>query len=616
MSKVSFSKKISETMDKKMHAIDSYDLKTLMEKDDDFEVAMCIAYMTLSKEKIIDKDIKNTDRLGRLTEKVDTSEIDKVFKVGFAPEMPRIMFAKENNNTWILDNIRDSIMHGVCDIDEERKCFIINNTQFDRELKAEVPFSWFISYAKNDILSKKVANYYTIRGFYYNNAKKNNTYFDTRTELINNIIYHVNISGNRFNVKRIENRVHELFDLFSKEELTGEDKVKYLSYIGNERNRYNDRYLLSFYKAREKVMDILSKEYPGLNIKIYIDDRKNRFINKEVKKLPKFFKNYDLMYEMFNEDLAPKGMTLLKYMINILENKDSFFNSDKEYLLNWKNTTLLLHQLLTGEGISRNENINYSMILHRDLSIIKTLFLNIYGLATLVINHESLYSDHFKDIHPSEFGIHAGIKKTFFEYATKRRKLLLDELDTEILVATKEGQLSNCTNEDAKKKIQTIIDTLKEKIELIEEELSILHHILGYEEIIKTEEINYTDKEHIEMAIDRFYKHFYASSDIEVKKEIRNRISKLLSDQIEIDSQYTYSFCNNMEDVLTILRNSFSHVGRVFIGKNFGTQAMITLNDYDTDGKKSGYAVCKYEDLVALLRNPYQLEEKKKNELK
>ena len=60
-------------------------------------------------------------------EKYNDAEIDKVFKPGFAKEMPKITYARENNNLWILDNIRDSIMHGACDIDEERKCFIINN---------------------------------------------------------------------------------------------------------------------------------------------------------------------------------------------------------------------------------------------------------------------------------------------------------------------------------------------------------------------------------------------------------------------------------------------------------------------------------------------------------
>ena len=72
MSKETFSQKISETMSKKISAIESFGLKALLEKDEDFEIAICLAYMSLSKEKIIEKDIKNDDRLGRLTQKVNT----------------------------------------------------------------------------------------------------------------------------------------------------------------------------------------------------------------------------------------------------------------------------------------------------------------------------------------------------------------------------------------------------------------------------------------------------------------------------------------------------------------------------------------------------------------
>ena len=187
MSKETFSSKICDAMDKKVAATEYFDLKTILENDENFEIAICLTYMTLSKEKIIEKDIKNNDRIGRLTQMVDTTEIDKVFQPGFAPQMPKIISSRENNNLWILDNIRDSIMHGAFDIDEKRKVFIINNNQFNRELSAEVPFSWFVSYAKNDILSKKLADIYTIKNYYYNKGKTNSKSFETSKELYNNI---------------------------------------------------------------------------------------------------------------------------------------------------------------------------------------------------------------------------------------------------------------------------------------------------------------------------------------------------------------------------------------------------------------------------------------------
>ena len=105
MSKKTYSKKINKIMQKKIEAIENLDFNSILAMEEDFEVALCLAYMTLSKEKIIKKDIKNSNRINRLSQMVETSEIDKLFKPGFAKEMPNIIFAKENNNLWILDNI-------------------------------------------------------------------------------------------------------------------------------------------------------------------------------------------------------------------------------------------------------------------------------------------------------------------------------------------------------------------------------------------------------------------------------------------------------------------------------------------------------------------------------
>jgi len=94
-------------------------------------------------------------------------------------------------------------------------------------------------------------------------------------------------------------------------------------------------------------------------------------------------------------------------------------------------------------------------------------------------------------------------------------------------------------------------------------------------------------------------------------KKIKKIIGKLLDIQIEEEREYTYGYCNNMHDVLTIIRNCFSHIGRIYIGKNNGTETNIILNDYDTNGEKSGEVICKYKDLIELLQNPYKEERTK-----
>ena len=511
MSKESFSKNISETMYKKTEAIEYLSLKKLLEKDDNFEVALCIAYLSLSKEKIIEKDIKNNDRLGRLTKKVDTIEIDKVFQPGFAKEMPKIILAKENDNLWILDNIRDSIMHGACDIDEERKCFLINNTQYNRELTAEIPFSWFIAYAKNDILSKKLANHYTIKSFYYNKFKKNKKNLETRKELINNILYKVNIYGKNFNIKEIENRIKELFNIYSEEEISDELIEKYKPQIAKEKIKYNEKYLVSFYIAKQKVIEEIKKEYPDISVQIFIDNRKYKLVNKFEKRMQKYFADYDFMLNTFNEALSKKGITLLRYMTNIIENIDEFKcreELNKEENIHWKESANMLHKILTGESIKDIKNNNVTAILQHDLKILRSIYLNTYGLSTLVINHENLYNSHFLNKDPLEFGIRAKLKRPFLEFITKQKSLTMNRLELEITLFNKQEQFNKCSNEEAKKKIQATIDDITKKIEQIKRDSSNLADTIGFKRIEEKDKIDYQKIQRLNFIIGEYFTNF------------------------------------------------------------------------------------------------------------
>jgi len=609
MSKETFSQKISESMNKKMEAIESLDLKTLLEKDEYFQVAICLSYMSLSKEKIIDKDIKNNDRLGRLTQKVDNSEINKVFQPGFAKDMPKIMYARENNNLWILDNIRDSIMHGACDIDETRNCFIINNTQYNRELNAEVPFSWFIAYAKNDILTKKISDNHTMNSYYYNKEKKKRSNFETDKEIINNILYKVNINGNKFNVSEIENRIKELFMLYSETEIKDEDIEKYKEKIAKEKIRYNERYLVSFYLAKEKVIETIKKEFPGIKVKIQINNRKHKLANKISKKLPQNFNSYDQMFNMLNNEVSPKGISLLRIISNICENFDSDKTVEELNQLennDWKKNTELLHKMITSENLSHNKKNNLSLTLNQDLNTLRSILLNVYGLSTLVINHETLYNQHFLNSNPSEFEIYAIHKRPYLEYANKCKSTIMKLLEIEISLFSKQDQLNKCTNETAKKKIQSNINDLNLKLETLKEDLNTLSSTIGFDPVVKQNEVNHKVKEFISKGFEKYYDHFEKAKTVESKKKIRKIIGTLIDAQIEEESKYTYSYCNNMQDVLTIIRNCFSHIGRISTRKNDGVDTRIVLNDYDTNGEKSAEVTCRYIDLIELLKNPYQ----------
>ena len=227
MSKQTFSEKINEKMKTKIEAVEHINLEELLKKDEDFEFILSLTYLVLSKEKIIKKEIKNKDRLGRLTKLVDQKEIDKVFDPNFSKEIPNIINTLEINKMWILDNIRDSIMHGSFEIDEEKKLVLIDNQGHDRNLKTEIPFSWFIEYAKNDILKKRNVNEHTVYGFYYNKDKLYKKQWETQKELKNNIVYFFKISGTIFNINKIENRIKELYKEYSNEEYDETLSVNY-----------------------------------------------------------------------------------------------------------------------------------------------------------------------------------------------------------------------------------------------------------------------------------------------------------------------------------------------------------------------------------------------------
>ena len=77
MKKESFSHQIFSTLYGKLKLLEYREPIYFFEYDEYFELTLCLAYMTLSKEKIIHKEIENTDRIGRLTKQVATTDIDK-----------------------------------------------------------------------------------------------------------------------------------------------------------------------------------------------------------------------------------------------------------------------------------------------------------------------------------------------------------------------------------------------------------------------------------------------------------------------------------------------------------------------------------------------------------
>ena len=132
-------------------------------------------------------------------------------------------------------------MHGSFDIDEEKRIVIIDNKGHDRNLKTEIPFSWFVEYAKNDILNKKISNEYTVLGFYHNKYKEKKKNHKTEKELKSNILYSVKILGATFNINYIENKIKELYKKYSDEDNNEKLSEKQKEKIEELKKLYNKK---------------------------------------------------------------------------------------------------------------------------------------------------------------------------------------------------------------------------------------------------------------------------------------------------------------------------------------------------------------------------------------
>lgn len=605
MSKQTFSEKTKEIIENKIYALEKLDLNELLKEDENFEFILSLAYMTLSKEKIIKKDIKNQDRLGRLTKLVEQKEIDKVFDKNFSNNTPNIINTIENDNTWILDNIRDSIMHGSFDIDEANKLILIDNIEHDRNLKTQIPFKWFIEYAKNNILKQRISNEYTVYGFYRNKDKAKKKRMKTEYELKNNIPYFFKISGITFNTNEIENRIRELYKNLSQNEYEEEQLNKYSKNIEKYKNIYHKKYLLSFCATSMKIKETIEKEYPGITIKVGIKDR-NETIKKLIKKCPEYYINYDLMIDEFERKISRKGINLLTYLEKIITKK--YNNKDLSNIeLNEKFN--IINDLVCRK---QEEKFDIKQLYYANENILKSLLINIYGITTLVTNQETLYNQYFLNKTPEEYNIYAIDKNTYKEDANKKRILEINILEKEIMISKIQEQKNNCKDENIKTKLKNKINTLEQEKSKLKEQLKKISQEMDYRIVVKGNEKEIIKKQKLENAIKSLYEGFNKTNK-ENKLKIKKQINKLMLIYIEETSKYTYEKTKTMKDTLTTIRNCFSHIGRITIGEEKFDQTLhsyriMYLTDYDNNNETSGIVICKYEDMINILKTPYETQ--------
>ncbi|MBE6152613.1 MAG: hypothetical protein E7166_00085 [Firmicutes bacterium] len=612
MSKVDFSKKMSTIIENKIDALENLNYNEFLKKDDYFELALCLAYLTLSKEKIIDKELKNPRRLDRLKKHVPTIDIDALFSQGFSDKMPIISNSKEDNNLWILDNIRDSIMHEMLEIDEIKKCLVIKNDYYDRDLECEIPFSWIVDYAKYDILGKKISNKYTFKGFYYNKNKKNYSYLNTKKEILNTILYSVNITGNKFNIKKIEKRIAEIFKECSLNNIDEKIIKKYKNQININKKHYNEKYLISFYYAADTVKNKISQEFPDITLDIYINERKNNLINQASRKLANYYTSYDLLCSGLNELIKPKGIILLNYLTSIIENLGS---GVKDINTTTKEKMCLINSILTNEKKQYSSLNDIYNEFYRTLNILRMICINTYGICTLVINNSHLYKKYYEKSNNDilESCTIAYTNQDYLENAKKRKKIILDILEQEIKLFEKQTQLNKCTNIKGAVSLKICINSILNNKNLLEQQLCDLEKNINFVPYINYNNYNSERINEISSTINNYFNHFFKCQTVKGKKKVKKVISKILDIKIEEETKYIYRYCNNSNEVIEIIRNCLSHIGRINIIQDDYNEAKVIFNDYDNNHIHSGTVVMPYKQFIKVLNYPLSKTDENKN---
>ena len=593
---------MNDTLYKKIKSFIYFDADNFFDYDEYFELALCISYLTLSKEKIIKKDIKNKDRLGRLNRKVATSEFDKVFDPSFCQETPNIIFSTETDKAWILDNIRDCIMHGVFEVDEAKKCFIINNQKDDRELEAEIPFSWFVAYTKYDILSKKIADKYSFEGFYYNIERKDKDFYKTKEEVFKNIMYKVDITGNKFNIDEISQKIRNIMNETSKKKLSPDLINRYKDKFPHK-FLYSDHYLASFAIACEIAKEAIEKEYPGVQVSFKLNDRKHRFANYTEKHLSQLYRNYDVVMKEFDYSKRIKSYELLSYIKKMLINlKPSETDENKWYAINFanniRNETLIQFidrfDGLNGDDLRYHDNQNRFKSVSE---LVLNILINVYGITTLVVNHGEFYNNEFLNILPENLGIKSGSKQPIIDYENLQKNYLEQILNIEIQLSKLRHDYAispSPNNKKSIKKLEKKLDAKKQKASIPRPPV-IIRNNLKYSE----------EKNEIVTILHEYMNHFHRTNDIEAKQRIRDIILDLYDKKIENELKYLNAKSYNMEETLTIMRNCFSHIGRIYIGKNHGMETTLIMHDYDENNKESGTAILKLRTMIDILNKPF-----------
>ena len=502
------------------------------------------------------------------TNKIDFREERKKFIYNFDPvEINNILSGKENDSVWIIDNIRDSLMHGHFYIDFDNEKIIIENNHQDRILHCSISFELFL--VLNELITEERIGGYT--------EKKLTTMpVLYREQNINDPIL-TTIEGEYELKYLLKNEFVALYcqveDIF---ETDNDKKYKDLTDFYNFNVRLLDKMFKKFDRAKiednknkgakahytktiEKYINDKMKNY---NIKVYcdnLDDTTIEKIIKYIKEEPKFYQRDIqeqglILHEILKIVLSHEKMTIERGVMDFFELYSEY--GLKEYVNN-KDTKNELSDLIFS-------NLNT----FRENKKLANLF--ILGINNFVCNKEVIYDKYFEDY--NQFDLNNFEYQDYSAYNKLLGKLNILNMD----ITNADNTLTKANNSLTKAK-NNLQYAPANKHNIIQNKINEL-----------TEAIN-------ELAIKK--------NNLLLDK---NNIINLINTH-QTDSNGNY-INNNNKSFFNHLRNAFAHNNISYLDDRITYNRKILLEDYDEDNNLTWRCVCRYYDLVKLLNNNLFLE--------
>ena len=576
MGKVEFARRTCDMLSTRIMALENYDLNTFLAYDKYFELVLSLGYLVLSKEKIIYKDKKEKDFLKRLHSLVDNREIDHVFAEHFSSIMPTLENARVNANQWILDNIRDSIMHEKFDIDLENELIIIDNDYYKRECKTKIPFQWIIDYAKYDILRKKKSKHCLIKGFYYNKYFHKNWITDFSDFVKNNIFYYIDIYGEPFSITEVRERIFGLLD----ESLKGLPEE-------NEKHPFKE-YKRDFCKIQNNIYETIKKEFPRTYVHIGVDNNKE-YILKQVEG-KKVSLPYDVVFEQMQNKYKKRSWDLLNLITDTLNLLGKNVDTSKN-----RYSYEIMKNFASPQKEFQDLNSTYLWCRNKKNEL-QCMTLVLEGIISVVMNYDTFKSN-TEDCNPY-FMLKGVSKKNYLDYIDKVKNCTMQKLRLEELLINIVNNYNRCNDIKAKEKLNLKIKELRDGIQKIENTLKNLDEnfvpcIDEKKAVIYKEEVERIAKE-----LEKNCKLYSTCKDKEKKKIYKSIILELFEARKQRESLYMMGKCS-LEEGEEIMRNSLAHAGRISLVSRYNA-LLISFRDYDEYGI-TGEVICKYSSFCQLI---------------